>query len=105
MDSSDKLRRAAAIRERLQAAPVRRQVRSHARLSRTIVLGTVAVAAAIVWLGDAYDVETEDLLSALTASLAFVGILASLALIGGLLLGGVRRLLGKRRGGRGVGAE
>ena len=101
MDSSDKLKRAEAIRERLQSAPVRRRTRSHARLTRTILLGTVAVALAIAWLADAYDVESEDLLGALTASLGFVGVFAALALIGGLLLGGTRRFLGRRRSGRG----
>ena len=105
MDSSDKLKRARleraeAIRERLQSAPVRRRTRSHARLTRTILLGTVAVALAIAWLADAYDVETKDLLQALTASLGFVSVFAALALIGGLLLGGARRLLGRRRSGR-----
>lgn len=96
MDSSDKLKRAEAIRERLQSAPVRRRTRSHARLTRTILLGTVAVALAIAWLADAYDVESEDLLGALTASLGFVGVFAALALIGGLLLGLVH-LLWRRR--------
>ena len=101
MDPDDKLERAEAIRERLQSAPLRRRVRSHARLTRTILLGTVAVALAIAWLADAYDVEAQDLVGALTASLAFVGVFAALALIGGLLLGGARRLWGRRRSGRG----
>ena len=99
MDSSDKLKRAEAIRERMQSAPARRRTRNHARLARTILLGTVAVALAIVWLADAYDVETKDLLQALTASLSFVGVFAALALIGGLLLG-LARWLWRRRGRR-----
>lgn len=97
MDSSDKLKRAEAIRERLQSAPVRRRVRSHARLTRTILLGTVAVALAIAWLADAYDVEMADLLSALTVSFGVVGIFAALALLGGLLLGLGRSFLSRRR--------
>ena len=100
MDPSDKLERAEAIRARLQSAPLRRRTRSHSRLTRTILLGTVAVALAIVWLADAYDVETKDLLQALTASLGFVGIFAVLALIGGLLLGLGRLILTRRRRGR-----
>ena len=104
MDSSDKLKRARleraeAIRERLQGAPARRRTRNHARLVRTILLGTVAVALAIAWLADAYGVETKDLLQALMASLSFVGIFAALALIGGLLLG-LARWLWRRRGRR-----
>ncbi len=99
MDPSDKLERAEAIRARLQRAPLRRRTRSHSRLTRTILLGTVAVALAIVWLADAYGVETKDLLQALTASLGFVGIFAALALIGGLLLG-LARWLWRRRGRR-----
>ena len=97
MNSSDKLKRVEAIRERLQSAPVRRRVRSHARLTRTILLGTVAVALAIAWLADAYDVETKELLHALAGSLGFVGVFAALALLGGLLLGLVRRLWRRRR--------
>lgn len=105
MDASDKLKRAEAIGKRLQSAPARRRVRSHARLTRTILLGTVAVALAIAWLADAYDVQMADLLSALTASLAFVGVFAALALTAGLLLGGLRWLLSRRRGSRGTGAN
>lgn len=105
MDSSDKLKRAEAIQERLQSAPTRRRVRSHARLTRTILLGTVAVALAIAWLADAYEVETADLLNALTASFGFVVFFAALALLGGFLLGAVRRLLSGRRSGRGVDAK
>ena len=97
MDSRDKLKRAEAIRGRLQSNPARRRVRSHARLTRTILLGTVAVALAIAWLADAYEVETDDLLSALTASLGFVGLFAAMALIGGLLLGLGRSFLVRRR--------
>ena len=97
MDSSDKLKRAEAIRERLRSAPVRRRTRSHARLIRTILLGTVAVALAIAWLADAYGVEMEELLGALTASVGFVGIFAVLALLVGLLLGLGRSILVRRR--------
>ena len=97
MDSSDKLKRAEAIRERLQGAPVRHRVRGHAGLTRTILLGAVAVALAIAWLADAYGVETGDLLRVLRASLGFVGAFAALALLGGLLLGSARWLLGRRR--------
>ena len=97
MDSNDKLKRAEAIRERLQGAPARRRVRSHARLTRTILLGTVTVALAIAWLADAYEVETADLLNALTVSFGVVAIFAALAVLGGLLLGLGRSFLTKRR--------
>ena len=92
-----RLERAEAIRNRLWGAPARRRVRNHARLTRTILLGSVAVALAIAWLADAYDVETRDLLSALRASLGFVGIFAALAVLGGLLLGLGRSFVAKRR--------
>ena len=105
MASGDKLKRAESIRQRLRRAPARRRARSHAQLARTILLGTVAVAFAIAWLADAYGVQTQDLLNALMASLAFVGAFAALALTGGLLLGAVRWLLGRRRGNRGASAK
>ncbi len=104
MESSDKLRRAEAIRERLQRAPARRRARSHARLARAVLLGTVAVALAIAWLADAYGVRTQDLLNALAASFAFVGVFSALALTGGSLLFGLRWLR-SRRGNQGGGAK
>jgi hypothetical protein len=62
------------------------------RLMRTIVLGTVAVAFAIYWLADAYEVDTEELLSYLRTSLAFVLLFVVAGVLGGLLLRGLRRL-------------
>ena len=60
-------------------------------LARTIGLGTLAVAAAIYWLADAYGIELEALMGYLVASLAFVAICAVAGVVAALLLRLLRR--------------
>ena len=57
------------------------------------MLGAVAAALGIWWLGRAYDVESSRLLSFLAASLVFVAVLIALGLGGAALL----RMLRRRR--------
>ena len=76
------------------------RVRSQRRLARTVLLGAVAVGLAIHWLADAYGVDGGSLLSALWMSIGFVALLAGLAVVGGLLLGLVKRWLGTGAKGR-----
>ena len=66
------------------------------RLTRTILLGTVAVVAGIVWLGDQYGIEREVIFEFLGTSALFVGALAVAGLAGAALLLGLRKL--SRRG-------
>ena len=61
------------------------------RIGRTIVLGTVAAALGIWWLGRAYEVESSRLLGFLAASLVFVAVLIALGLGGAALLRMLRR--------------
>ena len=65
------------------------------RLVRTVVLGTIAVAVAIIWLGDQYGIAREETLQYLLGAAIFVVGLALLGLLGsgGLLV--VRRILGR----------
>ena len=53
-----------------------------ARLARTILLGTLAAAAGIWWLGRAYDVESSALFGFLVSSAVLV-VLTIIAAVGG----------------------
>lgn len=63
------------------------------RIGRTVVLGAVAAALGIWWLGRAYEVESSRLLGFLAASLVFIAVLIALGLGGAALL----RMLRRRR--------
>ncbi len=62
------------------------------RLGRTVILGTIATIAAIVWLGEQYGIERDVILAFLGTSALFVGLLILAGLGGVLLLWSVRRL-------------
>lgn len=71
------------------------------RLARTVLIGTVAAALGIWWLGRAYDVESGRLGGFLLSSALLVVGCIALAALAGTLLGMVRRrhqdrLLGRR---------
>ena len=57
-----------------------------ARLARTIVLGTIAMAFALYWLARSYGVDWAELLDYLKASLAFVLFFAAAGVLAGLLI-------------------
>lgn len=92
-----KQRRADAVQKRLARRPAVGRAWNQRRLARTILLGGVAVALAILWLADAYGVGGRDLLQYLWASLGFVALFVGMAACCGLLLG-----LARRRGRRGA---
>ena len=60
-------------------------------LARTVLLGCIAAALGIWWLGRAYGVDNEELLSYLFSSIAFVGATAILGIAGGAALWLFRR--------------
>ena len=62
------------------------------RLTRTILLGAAAVAAALVWLTRELALDTEELLSFLWMSFAFVGLFAALAVVVGATIALLRRV-------------
>lgn len=64
--------------------------RLSARLTRSIVLGSLAVALAIYWLADSYDVDMSQLLDYLKTSLVFVLFFALIGIVAGMLLWLVR---------------
>ena len=60
-------------------------------LARTIVLGCIAAALGIWWLGRAYEVDNEEMLGYLLSSVAFVALMAILGVAGAATLMLVRR--------------
>lgn len=66
------------------------------RLTRTIVLGTLATAAGIVWLGEQYGIERDVMFEFMATSAMFVGLLIAAGLGGALILWALKKLL--RRG-------
>lgn len=70
--------------------------RAAGRLTRTILLGTVAVAFALYWLADSYGVDTTELLSNLKTSLIFVVVFVGAGILGGVLLWLLRRARNSR---------
>lgn len=80
----------AARRRRLAAASGRTR-----RLTRTILLGTVVVFLAVVWLARELDLDTDELLGHLATSLMLVGGIMALAVVAGGLLWLIRRLFSR----------
>jgi hypothetical protein len=60
--------------------------RLSARLTRTVLLGTIAVAVGVYWLADSYGVDRAELLEYLKTSLAFVLFFAVFGMLAGLLI-------------------
>lgn len=52
------------------------------RLIRTVILGAIAVAVAVVWMGDQYGIERQETLRYLGTAALFVGLLVGCGLIG-----------------------
>lgn len=91
----DKLQNADAVRRRLAGG---RQPAgfNHRRLVRTLLLGTVAVAASVYWLAREYGVDMRELAGYLGASILFVILFAALAVAGALILRAVKGLPSRR---------
>ena len=60
--------------------------RMSARLTRSIILGCVAVSVAIYWLAQSYDVDMSELFEYLKTSLAFVLFFALIGILAGMAL-------------------
>ena len=86
-----KLRKADAVRRRL-AGGSRGRGTNHRRLVRTLLLGTLAVAASIYWLAVEYGVDMRELAGYLGASFLFVILFAALAIAGAVVLRAVKKL-------------
>ena len=60
-------------------------------LARTILLGCIAAALGIWWLGRAYEVDNDELLGYLFSSVMFVAVTAILGIAGAAALSFLRR--------------
>lgn len=63
-----------------------------ARLSRTVLLGTVAAVVAMVWLGEQYGIERRVMLEFVGTSVLFVALLALAGVGGAIILRALRNL-------------
>jgi hypothetical protein len=66
------------------------------RMFRTILLGTVAMVAGVLWLGDQYGVERKETIELLLASAGFVLLLTVAGVFGALLIRLMRRVFNRR---------
>lgn len=83
------------VEQRPRSDVARRAARSGLagrRLTRTIVLGSLAVLAALAWLADTLDMDTELLKEYALTALLLVGVLVVAGLVGAALLWLVKRL-------------
>lgn len=69
--------------------------RRSGRLTRTVLLGSIAVAFAVYWLADSYGVDTAELFEYLKSSLAFVLFFALFGVLAGMLIWLIR--MGRHR--------
>ncbi len=67
------------------------------RLTRTIVLGSLVIVAAVYWGAEQFGMDRQLILSFLTGSLLFVAGLVVAGMAGALLLFALRRLTGKTK--------
>ena len=91
-DREDKMRQADAVSKRMASRGGKRGF-DHRRLTRTLLLGALAVAAAIYWLAVEYDVEMRELVGFLGASTLFVVTLLAVSVVGAVVVWGAKRLL------------
>lgn len=84
-------------RDAYHSRPTRARERASAqrkksnRMLRTILLGTVAMVAGVLWLGDQYGVDREETLELLFTSAAFVLALTAAGLGGAVLIWAIQR--------------
>ena len=91
----DKLQKADAVRRRLAGSGQPRGFNQR-RLARTLLLGTLAVAASVYWLAREYGVDMRELAGYLGASVLFVILFAALAVAGALVWRALKRLPSRR---------
>ena len=72
------------------------QRKSTPRMFRTILLGTVAMVAGIIWLGDQYGVERQETIELMLASAGFVLGLTAAGVLGAVFIRLLRRVFNRR---------
>ena len=72
------------------------QRRSTPRMFRTILLGTVAMVAGIIWLGDQYGVERQETIELMLTSAGFVLGLTAAGVLGAVFIRLMRHVFNRR---------
>ena len=97
MNDSEPLKTASqSIQQTRASERVSAQRKGSGRMLRTILLGTVAMVAGVLWLGDQYGVAREETIELLLTSGAFVLLLTAAGVFGALLIRLLRWLLSRR---------
>lgn len=90
-ETTSKLTQSTRASERVSA-----QRKGSGRMFRTILLGTVAMVAGVLWLGDQYGVAREETIELLLTSGVFVLLLTAAGVFGALLIRLLRWLFSRR---------
>ena len=95
-DTDSPTKRAKAAQQTRASERVSAQRKSMPRMFRTILLGTVAMVAGIIWLGDQYGVERQETIELMLASVGFVLALTAAGVLGAVLIRLLRHVFNRR---------
>ena len=95
-DTDSPTKRSKSAQQTRASERVRAQRKSMPRMFRTILLGTVAMVAGIIWLGDQYGVERLETIELMLASAGCVLALTAAGVRGAVLIRLVRHVFNRR---------
>lgn len=95
-DTDSPTKRSKSAQQTRASERVSAQRKSMPRMFRTILLGTVAMVAGIIWLGDQYGVERQETIELMLASAGFVLALTAAGVLGAVLIRLVRHVFNRR---------
>ena len=95
-DTDSPTTRSKSARQTQASERVSAQRKSMPRMFRTILLGTVAMVAGIIWLGDQYGVERQETIKLMLASAGFVLALTAAGVLGAVLIRLLRHVFNRR---------
>ena len=96
-DTDSPTKRSKSAQQTRASERVSAQRKSMPRMFRTILLGTVAMVAGIIWLGDQYGVERQETIELMLASAGFVLALTAAGVLGAVLIRLLRHVVQRRR--------
>lgn len=95
-DTDSPTTRSKSARQTQASERVSAQGKSMPRMFRSILLGTVAMVAGIIWLGDQYGVERQETIELMLASAGFVLALTAAGVLGAVLIRLLRHVFNRR---------
>ena len=95
-DTDSPTKRSKSAQQTRASERVSAQRKSMPRTFRTILLGTVAMVAGIIWLGDQYGVERQATIELMLASAGFVLALTAAGVLGAVLIRLLRHVFNRR---------